>query len=130
LTATAPIDITSNVVTYTAPYFRCQGTINITDFTTAATVVAETTTGITATVVSGSGTSPMVMQVNLPAGMVPDALYKVMAVISSNAAELATANATVVFEIAAGRTPTNFRVVFRETVGVQQNCNFEFVIFR
>jgi hypothetical protein len=129
LTALAPIELTSGVVTFAAPYIRGQGVINIGDFNTA-TVSPSTTAGITASIISGSGSSPMVMSVALPAGMVPDDLYKVLPVITSNIAEAAGANATVVCQIAGGKTAVSFRVIFRETLGVTQNCNFEFVIIR
>lgn len=130
ISAAAPIALTNNQITYTAPYIRGFGAINIGDFSTTTVTAAESSTGITASIISGVGGSPMVMQVNLPVSMVPDTLYKVLPVITSNLGEAATANATVVCQIAGGRATTNFRVIFRETVGVAQNCNFEFVIVR
>jgi hypothetical protein len=129
ITASAPLNLASGAVSFTAPYIRAFGSIALSDLSTANVIVAESTPGITASVISGAGTAVMVMQVNLPAGLLLDPIYKIGSSISSNPAEAAGANASVVDEIA-GKTATSFRVIFREVVGALQNCNYEFFIIK
>jgi hypothetical protein len=129
LTAASPIDITSNQVSFIAPYVRATGSIAIGDFNSATVSAnAANTPGVTASIVSGSGGS-MIMQVNIPGGLLPDALWKLSGTISSNAAEAAAANASVVWELA-NKTAIGFQIIFRETISAAQNCNFEFFIIR
>lgn len=119
-----------NNIDGTIPAIKVVGSIAIGDFNTATPGAnAANTPGVTASITSGSGGSPMIMQVNIPAGILPDALWKLSGTISSNATEAPAANATVLWELAS-KTAIGFQIIFRESVGAVQNCNFEFFIIR
>lgn len=111
------------------PSIRAVGKIALGDLGTAIVVAAETTAGITASIISGANTGSMKLQVNLPAGMVPDGLYKVLPVITTDG-EAAAANATIICQIGGGRNTAGFNVNFREIANAPQGCNLEFVIVR
>jgi hypothetical protein len=128
LTVTNPLVLANNQITYTAPYIRGFGKISVGDLNIAVVVPAESTLGITASMtgITGGG----ILTVNMPVDLVPDTAYKVFVTVTSNPAEAAASNATVVFEIAAGKTTTAFRIILREYTSAVQNCNVEFIVVR
>jgi hypothetical protein len=107
-----------------AAVVKARAKVNITDFSTN-TIVTQTNLA-SATIISGSGSSNMVMDFTFTIPLI-SANYQILGEISANVGEAAGANATIVFETA-NKTTNGFRVIFRETVSITQNCNFEFVV--
>lgn len=105
---------------------KAKAKIRINDFNLAT--ITNQTNIATAVISSGSGSSPMIMNITFSLPLT-NINYQILGEISSNIGEAAGANATVVYETA-NKTINGFTVIFREIASTIQNCNFEFIILQ